>query len=692
MKNTAAHFLLLGTLLLTPLVIIPAFANFMVTSKLLILLVAAVLLVGVFVWQTLQRRVLEIPRSTLVAAVAAFGVAALASSLLASQYPVENLLGLGGAYVAVAVIAVLGSMLLRKKSNQDFQMAFNAMAIILTVLTVSQVLGFGPSRLVNALTPGLNLPNTGLFNVAGAPFVAAQIFALALVANAYAWFRTRRIEVVNIAAAVAAVIGLVVTVPSVLPGQEAAPVLLPAGISWSVAVDVIKEPRSALIGVGPENYSAAYTILKPAWVNGQDWWNTVFGQGFNVPLTLLATTGLIGLAAWLVLAVKIIGQTRMHASQLPFLSSLLIGSLVLQVIFPANVVVLLIQAVALAYFIANIEPGKVSKLHFLKVENNDRLPFNFALKNRPSPLVVALLPIVLAALITGAGLYAVGRAYAASHAFFQSSLALQENDGVRVYELQQQATVLNPYIASYRSNYAMTNMAIAAALANKADVTPQEQEQISSLIQQAIREARAATLLRPLDFQTWQVLAQVYSNLIGSAEDADQWAIQSYVQAINTNPTDPMLRIELGGLFFASQQYEQAVSLFQQAVELKPDLPAAYYNLANALKAAEQWQAAQSVYQQLLALLPADSEDYILVTQELEEVEANIPEEEAGAEGAAGIEETAGNQGGLPSLLNENVNQPAGSLLQPSTESLSGTEPAETQTEPQPTASPTPAE
>lgn len=675
--NIVAHTLVLGGLVLTPLLVVPFFTNFMVTSKLLVMFVMALLLIGVFVWQTLERRTFEIPRSPLVVALVFFGLSALVSSIIATQYPVENFLGLGGAYISLAIIAVVGGLLIKGKSASDFQLAFNAMTIILALLTVSQVLGFGPSRLSNAVAPYLNLPNTGIFNVAGAPFIAAQIFGLSLLASAVAWLKTRKLDIMNLAVLGAAVVGLLVTIPSLLPGQEASPLLLPPGVSWTIAIDIMKEPRSALFGVGPENFSAAYTLLKPAWINGQIWWNSNFGQGFDVPLTLLATTGLFGFGTWLVLAIKLVRQTRAHLNEFPFLSTILLGSLLLQVLFPVNIVLLLIQAVALAFFIANVEPRKNYLVHLLKIDNADLLPFNFVQKKN-SPLILALIPFVLAAVITGAGLYAVGRAYAASYAFFQSSVAMQEDDGVKVYELQQQATVLNPYVASYRSNYALTNLAIATSLANKTDATQQEQEQISALIQQAIREARAATVLRPVDYQTWQVLGQIYRNLIGSAEGADQWAVSAYAQAINVNPTDPLLRIELGGLFYGAQQYNEAISLFQQAAELKPDLPNSHYNLANSLKAAGQLELARTAYQRTLALLPADSQDYILANQELEELEKQIAEQgdEAGAatDTGAGVPTdatpTAQSQT-IPSVINQNVNESDASVVgQPSTEEL----------------------
>lgn len=685
--NLVAHTLVLGSVFLAPLLVIPFFANFMVTTKLLVLFVLALLLVGIFIWHTFQRRTLEIPRSPLVLAIILFGASSLLSSLFSSQYPVENLLGLGGAYVGAMVIAVTGGLLIRGRSNHDFQAVFNASIITLGVLTLAQTLGFGPSRFINAVAPYLNIPNTSIFNLAGAPFIAAQVFGLGLVANAFSWLKTRKLEMVSVATIVMSGLGLLLTIPAILPGQEATPLLLPAGVSWTIAIDVMKEPRAALVGVGPENYTAAYSIFKPTWVNGQTWWNANFGQGFDVPLTLLASTGLIGLATWLLLTFKTVRQAREQLGQLPFLSSLLLAIIFLQLVFPTNIVILLIQAIALAFFIANVEPRRNMTIHLLKVDR-EFLPFNVS-GRRNNSLIGTLLPLAVAVLITGAGLYAVGRAYAASYTFFQSSVAMQEDDGVKVYDLQQRATILNPYISSYRSNYALTNLAIASALANKADATTQEQQQVGALIEQAIREARAATALRPADYQTWIVLAQIYRNLIGSAEGADQWSVSSYVQAINTNPTDPLIRIELGGLFFAAQQYNESISLFQQAVELKPDLPNGYYNLANALKAAGQLEPARQAYQQTLTLLPADSQDYIQANQELEELESQLATQSAQTTDES-VDQTPSAQSTLPSIIDQNVNETNNSLInQPSSESLDVSEapapPAE-----EPVASPTP--
>lgn len=661
----------------------------MVTTKLLLLFVVAIILVGLFVWHALYYRVLELPRTLLLPALIAFGLLSFLSSVLASPYPVENLLGLGGAYVGAALIAIVGGILLAPKTAKHFQLVLNASLIVLVVLSITQALGFGPSRFLNTLFPYLGLPNTGLLNVAGSPFLAAQLFVLGIAANGLSWLKTKKADALTIVALGASIVGLLLTVPLILPGKEASPALLPLGVSWTVGVDVLKAPRSALIGVGPENYSSAYAILKPAWINGQVWWNLPFGQGFDVPITLLVTGGLLTLIAWLFLAFRTVVESHRQLKMLPFIGGFLIGSIVLQLLFPVNIPILIVQAVAWAFLIANMEPRKVSVLHIFKISQHSHFfPFSLGDSKQPRSGLGKAIPLVIAVVIMGSSLYLVGRAYAASKAFFDASVAIQSNDAVRVYELQQQATILNPYVASYRSNYALTNLAIASALASKADITDQEREQVAALIQQSIREARAATVLRPDDSTTWLTLAQVYRNLIGSAEGAEDWTVSSYVEAINTNPTDPLTRIELGGVFFSQQQFDQAAALFQQAAELKPDLPNAYYNLANALKAAGRLQDARTVYQQLLTLLPADSEAYIQANGELEEVEEQIAAQPEGE----GAEVTGPN---LPSITEQNVLETSSQVLnQPSTESLGELNQTTLETDPEvspsPTASPTP--
>ena len=677
-----SRWILLAVIAAVRLLVFPFFTNFMITSKILILFLGAGALLSLFVWDVLTKRGFEVPKSPLMMPLTVFGLSTLFATFFSSRYPVENVLGMGGVLISFVLIALLGSILSKRVKADTFIQVLTAVGSLVAITTILQSVGFGPTRILNVMF-GLDLPHTTLFNITGSPFIAVQLLAVLVVTHVVAFMTTRKLSTFQLMNLPFLLIGLVMNLLLVLPGKEAAPLILPFGVSWSIATDVLKTPRSALIGVGPENFTSAYAIFRPQWTNTTTWWNTPFGQGSDLPLTLLATGGLLSFISWLWFAITGVNTSRAHFKKEPALVALFMSTLALNFAFPGNPILLAIQAVTTAFLIANTHQNS-TKFHLLRPAATDAEGDS----NRQS-LVFASLPLVVAAAVAIGLTYGIGRAYAASYTFFRSSYALQQNDAAQVYELQRQATELNPYDGLYRSNYGMTNFAIATALANKTDATEQEKQQISQLIQQALREAKAATLLRPEDSQGWRVLAQIYRNLIGTAEGADQWAVSSYVTAIQTNPTDPTLRVELGGLFLSAGQYDQAISLFQQATQLKPDYANAYYNLANALKMAKQYEAAKTVYQQTLALIPADSEDYTKTNLELEALQKEMDSQAAtdtDSEGAAPNQASTNST----SLLNQNLNQPESEVVTPPATSPLGAEELNTTTlpSPQPSASP----
>jgi len=293
---------------------------------------------------------------------------------------------------------------------------------------------------------------------------------------------------------------------------------------------------------------------------------------------------------------------------------------VLQLLLPLTTVMLVLQALLLVTWTV-FESSRFShiEIYGLTIRNiRNKMVAHPVTNNQKMVSYVFAAVMVLA---IGSLTYGVGRAYAAHLFTVKSIAAAQENDAVTVYNAQQRAVALNPYVDEMRRRYSSTNLIIASAIAQKTDRTEEENQQFAQLVQQSIREARAATLLDPLDTNNWTNLAQIYRSLIGVTDSADQWAIDSYVSAIQTNPQSPTLRIELGGIFFGAEDYDRSIQFFQQAIDLKPDYANGYYNLANAYVETEALENAKATYQATLQLIPADSEDYIRASQELEAVE-----------------------------------------------------------------------
>jgi len=238
-------------------------------------------------------------------------------------------------------------------------------------------------------------------------------------------------------------------------------------------------------------------------------------------------------------------------------------------------------------------------------------------------------------------LFFTGRIYAAEVYFKRSLNNLAQNDGTRAYENQIKAMTLNPYYDSYRVFYSQTNLLLANALASKSNLSDQDKQNITVLIQQAIREAKAAVSLNKNKVTNWENLANVYRQLINFAEGADQWTITSFTQAIKLDPNNPDLKLNLGGVYYALGSYDEAIRLFQQAVDNKINFANAYYNLSAAYKEKGDFKKAHEMMQITLNLISTNSQDYQKARGELEELAKKLPAEVASPSGLQPSEETA---------------------------------------------------
>lgn len=627
--RTLANGLLIATVVAGLLLILPISENFIFQTKYFVFVFATLLLGVVYTFHSLRRGAVEVVLSPFAGVLTVFAGAILASTFFTSDYPVEHLLGMGGAYLAMVLFVLFSGTTVDTEGAKKIIPTLAISASVATLFAVMQLFGYGPANIINQVT-GLQIPTNIAFSVVSSPLAALQVIGIALAAVIIDIIARKNISKIAAITLPILVIGVGLHVWAVLPGKPGAPAIPSWEASWSIALDTIRTPRAALIGMGPESYANMYTRFKPVWVNGTPNWALSFTQASNVPFTLLTTTGFIGLITWLVL-MYITYRTMKKSTTVEgkVFATLLFGTFVMQFFLPGNIVVLIIQAILMVGIILS-ERNRYGVLKFqalaMSIEKKiaESIP---ALQRQTS------LPVYLTAgtLLIGIAIlsYLSGRAYAASITSFSGGKALAANDAVGVYELQQKAVSLNPYLDVYRRQYAATNLLIATSLANKADASEAEKQQVSQLLQQAVREAQSATLLDQLDVQNWAVLAQIYQNMIGAVEQADQYAVQAYVQAIQNDPTNPNLRVSVGGIFLSQKQYQDALALFNQAIQVKKDHVNGYYNAAFALKQLNALPQAKEAYQSMLQYIDPTSEDYITVTKELEELNAQIEEQAA---------------------------------------------------------------
>src|SRR3990172_752336 len=665
MKNLAALFTrltnwtLYGLLLLSPLLVLPFTRNLIVDTKLLLIFVALFIVLITFAIKTLSEERWELAVSPLTFPLVMFGLAVLLSTLLTNKYPVEAFMSQGGALLVLVFVALFAGSLVKGDHTQPVVRVLGFSGALLSLSMLLQYSGWGPTRLINS-TSSFELPHTLLFNLSGSSFVAIQVIVLALIGS-IAWSVSRKTWAwPEILLGVINLVGLTIGVWSMLPGRIAQVVIPSLQASWTVLLRSLESWQSALIGQAPAAYANAYAQFKPLWTNGQVYWQTNFGTGTSGLFTLPVTLGLLGLLTWIFLLTQVIKQVRDGQKSARPLWWLLTASFVMQILLPLNLVVISIQMALLVFWVA-ANQSHFSLLQFKSVRLSTypaRLEFikRFTSKNN---WFISISAIILLLAAIGLG-YGVGRAYSAYHFMYLANQALTAQDAIATYDNQRRAVALNPYIDSLRRDYALTNLQIALALANNAELTEEQQQQAVQLISQSIREGRAATILDPRDVNNWIALSQIYRTLIGAANEADTWAINSLANAVQVNPINPITRLEIGQLALGAGNAQEAPRYFLQAVQLKPALPIAYYQLGLAYQALNQLESAQAAWQRALELLPSTSDDYLTLSQQLDELAETIE-----ASKGAGVTEEATTPDNTPNVTEQNVQQQESDIVTP---------------------------
>ena len=398
------------------------------------------------------------------------------------------------------------------------------------------------------------------------------------------------------------IFGVVIVGINMLPGKPQSPTLPPWQTSWEVAIETLK--KSPFLGVGSANYLSAFNLFRPLSYNGTDLWQVRFSSANNYYFTLITEAGLVGLIAMTILLISIYKKFSAKRTWEEISVLILVVAFALM---PASPALIFLFLVLLSIFSGSEEKS-----------------VTIATGKIPSAIVAA--PILL-------GIIALAffgtKAVAAEAAYKKSLDALVVNDAKNTYDYMVKAENLNPYVDRYHASLAQVDMALANSLATKKELTEEDRKTITQLVQQAISEGKATVTLNQGRSGNWEVLAGIYRNIVSFAEGSDQFAIQTYTQAVALDPISPELRISLGGVYYALGDYDNAIGAFQLAVVAKQDLANSHYNLATAYAAKKEYDKAITEMNIVISLVPQDSEDYKTAQTVLDQLKKQKPATEA---------------------------------------------------------------
>lgn len=362
--------------------------------------------------------------------------------------------------------------------------------------------------------------------------------------------------------------------------------------AWVIAVEVFK--RSPLWGIGIGNFWQAFSSFRPASYNMTSVWASGFKYSSSGILQLWTELGIIGVGLLALMGAELVRQKKNY----DLLRLVILG---LAALF---LPIYLLGLVLLMWLLANtvFEPKDMA-LKFKLGENG----FNVA------PYLMGVVVVGLSVF----GGYWMYRVLVGDIYMRQSLLAASKNEGGNTYNLQIKAIGMNPTLAEYRRMYSQTNLALASTILSNKDVKDEDKEKASVLIQQSVREAKAAIALDNLNPTYWSNLAGIYRQLIGVVDGSADWSFQAYQQAAALDPSNPLLKLDLGGLLYAANRFDEADRVFEQVVAVKQDFANGWYNWAYTAKGTGRLADAVQRLTQAVALVPVDSGDYEKASKEL---------------------------------------------------------------------------
>ncbi len=423
-------------------------------------------------------------------------------------------------------------------------------------------------------------------------------------------------------------------------------VQLPFDISWKVAASAFRD--APFFGTGPGTFVYNFSLYKPVSINNTDLWNLRFDSAYNEYLQVLGTVGGLGLLALVFLSAVILnfGYRGLRSEDI-FGKGLAISAIlvvVLLAIHTTSVVTMLASLVILAMLMVNHKSanGHVEELS-IGIKASKALDNNLVVGDI-LPIIV-FFPVALFVIwaiwptfwFTGNNTNMVPNVISVLTADYNHRAALNaaSTRGLDTYNHLVQAENMNSSVDLYRTDLAQTNFALANAIAAQkgptesspgGSLTDQDKTNIRTLLSQAIQEGQTATVLNPRNPTNFEVLAGIYRQISGVAENASNFALNAYGEAIKLDPLNPVLRLNVGGVYYSLKNYDMAIRFFSDAVNLKPDLANAYYNLSIALREKGDLKSAVQIAQQVVVLLQKDTNnpDYKLASDYLKNLQAVV--------------------------------------------------------------------
>lgn len=605
--NQIEKYILLLLIFVTPLLVIPVFADAFRVSKTIFLVSGVILVIVIKLIKTFISGQLKITLGNFDFPIFLLFIAYLVSAILITPNKYEAFFIPGNAILILAVSALYFLLNQANTKNENIKSTIFYSSLIFSLISILSLSG-----ILQKIPQLPSFMKVSTFNTEGA-LIPAMIFMISVLPIAIKKTIEEKGLAKRIFSAVTSIFiasAIILSIFNVFSDKNIKVILSDFSSSWSISIDSLKQ--NPLLGIGPGNYQTAFNRFRPISYNSTSDWSIKLSSARNLYLTILTETGLLGIAASILLIIVSFKAIKKNLDKDTGIAISLGLLLILLAFFPSSVTLIMFL-----FILFSLNSEKKDFVVNLTLKGQEGQKGSYFLIR--IPVILITLPILIGLVVFS--IQGVKTVYAET-IFKKAGDSLVKQDAKATYDYIKQVISINPSVDRYRSSFSQVSFALANALAKQENLTDKSKETIAQLIQQSITEGKAAVVLNQTRAENWANLAIIYQAIIPFAQGADQFAIQSYSQAVALDPINPNIRISLGGIYYALGRYDDAIRSFELAVIAKPDYANAHYNLAVALREKGDIDGAIKQMELVLSLVQKDSTDYDLANKTLSDLEA----------------------------------------------------------------------
>jgi hypothetical protein len=394
-------------------------------------------------------------------------------------------------------------------------------------------------------------------------------------------------------------------VGNILPGRlglsnaEVSPSL---GATIQVAKSVLKE--SPILGIGPNKFGVAWSMYKPIGLNATNFWDVSFNSGSGILPTFAATTGYLGILAWLAFFVLLVmnGVKSIFSSIKHGINWETMAFFILSVylfvscfFYSAGSVIFLLALVFAGVFIGLSSSNGSNKEISISFLNDHRKSF------------FTILFLILMIIFSAATLFKYTERIISLSYFRQTLVATT----IPVAE-----TSINKALSLYANDlylrtYSQVYLMKVNSLVEKGgdSLSDDEKTELQTNLSQAISGAQLATTSNPENYLNFANLGSVFQ-IAGSlgVKDAYTSAVQAYKTASTLNPQNPGIKLAMANISLNDGKAKDAEGYIKDSLSLKSDYIDAWIVLSQIVKSEGNNSDALYYAQVALSISPTDKD------------------------------------------------------------------------------------